>query len=475
MLVALRRLPFWSLVLLSGTGYLILAFWFPLIPNHNHAPLPDIFALAPALWQGVAYGLLLTLLFVLYGLAWEQMTVANRPVRTIWLAATLFVLILLFVFPINATDLYRYFIRGRVASVYGLSPYLFSPDQVADPYLPLAGEWQSYTSPYGPLWEMVAYLVTLLARWLAPAQWELLAGLLFFKLLTVGLFFGSGYLLVRNRPDQAEKTLLLWLWNPALLLSFAVNGHNDSLMLFLFVLGWYWVSRERPYLAWLFFVLAPLSKPIGVLALPFLFIFLWRRPWPSRGSAWRFFGLSGLISLGVGWLLFAPFGSPWDLAVRLVAESTSFLGFSPVTLVVLSRNRRFGPQPYSDMTNGALLLFVLTVLYLLWRAWRGRSPLRGAADCFGFYLLQAASFRIWYAVWLWPWLLLDDGVKSGRRRLAGVLFLYLSQLSVIIYAHVRIHLFARDQLWAHAVAIPLIFVVPLSVLWGGGRNADGAD
>ncbi|MCB0013675.1 MAG: hypothetical protein KDE34_17300, partial [Anaerolineales bacterium] len=136
-----------------------------------------------------------------------------------------------------------------------------------------------------------------------------------------------------------------------------------------------------------------------------------------------------------------------------------------------------GPTPYGDITRIALVLFALATLGLLWLAWRGRAAQRNVADIFFLYVLQAASFRIWYASWLWPWLLLDEGEdgKTGRRLLAGALYLYLTQLSVVIYAHLRTDLLAGEQLWAHALAIPLVFGLPLSVLWGGGRAVAGAD
>ncbi|MCB0004921.1 MAG: hypothetical protein KDE04_00660 [Anaerolineales bacterium] len=473
MLAALRRLPLWSLALISGIIYLIFALWFPLTAHYNQAPLADVYSLGKAWWQGLLYGLLLTALFGAYGLAWWRVEAGDRPVRTIWLAAILFILLLLFVFPINATDIYRYFIRGRVASFYGESPYLFAPDQFPDPYLPLAGEWQSFTSPYGPLWEMVAFGVTWLVQWLAPAGRVLLTGLLGFKLLAAGLFLGSGYLLSR---DRGPARLLLWLWNPALLLTFIANGHNDSLMLFWFMAGWLCVRREKLYLAWFLFMLAVLSKPIGLLALPFLFIYLWRRE-VGTGRWLQFAGLTTLMSLLLVWLLFLPFGSPLDLGRRLLTESTGFPGFSLVTLIILARNHILGPTPYGDITRIALVLFALATLGLLWLAWRGRAAQRNVADIFFLYVLQAASFRIWYASWLWPWLLLDEGEdgKTGRRLLAGALYLYLTQLSVVIYAHLRTDLLAGEQLWAHALAIPLVFGLPLSVLWGGGRAVAGAD
>ena len=72
------------------------------------------------------------------------------------------------------------------------------------------------------------------------------------------------------------------------------------------------------------------------------------------------------------------------------------------------------------------------------------TPLRSTADIFFAYLLQALNFRIWYAAWPFPWLLLDAGTGPqtlpARYRLRyGLWFLLTSQLSVILYGHVRVH------------------------------------
>jgi hypothetical protein len=105
----------------------------------------------------------------------------------------------------------------------------------------------------------------------------------------------------------------------------------------------------------------------------------------------------------------------------------------------------------------------------VWLGWRGRSPLRGAADIFAAYLVQALNFRIWYAAWPLPWLLLEEDkervVSLSPRLWVGLLFLLTSQLSVVWYAHVRIYGFGRDHLLAHLTGVPLTFLLPFVVAY----------
>ncbi|HRO24790.1 MAG TPA: hypothetical protein PLR07_10905, partial [Promineifilum sp.] len=113
-------------------------------------------------------------------------------------------------------------------------------------------------------------------------------------------------------------------------------------------------------------------------------------------------------------------------------------------------------------------LFAGFALWLVWLGFRGRSALRGAADIFFGYLAGALNFRIWYAAWPFPWLLLDAGSASGNdaertayRLRAGLWFLLLAQLSVVIYGHIRVFALGGDQALAHLLGVPIVFGLPL--------------
>jgi hypothetical protein len=157
------------------------------------------------------------------------------------------------------------------------------------------------------------------------------------------------------------------------------------------------------------------------------------------------------------------------LAQRLLSEAGSGGGFSPLALIILElREQSFDP-PIDQTTRLATLLFALLAIWLLLRTWRGRSPLRAAADIFAGYIVQAFRFRIWYAVWPFPWLLLDRGRESGStpagqaRLAAGLTLLLTSQLSVLIYGHLRIEIFGASHLRAHRAGVLFTFGLPLLV------------
>ncbi len=316
LLQRLTKMPLWLLFLLSFVGAILLALWFPLLPAFQQAPPLDIRSFAPSAFHGLAYAALLGGLFAFNGLAAWQVWVQKRPLSLKQLGTTTILLGVpyLFIYPINANDIYRYVIRGRITSFYTQNPFLMPPIAFPnDPFTPFAGEWASVTTPYGPLWELVAGGLTLISGE------NLLLGLLLFKLLGLVALVGTAVLLFFLSQSSITPFKfaipLLWAWNPALLLMFVGDAHNDGLMIFLLLLGYFISRRGRGLLGFWVLVLAVLVKPIALLALPFFFLALVRKVGNGRQKL-RFILLSSVGSLLLLWLFDCYFylfccPSPW--------------------------------------------------------------------------------------------------------------------------------------------------------------------
>lgn len=475
------RFSLHSILFLSLLAYGIMAVWFPLMPNVSMIPPGDIRTFAPTLLGGLAYAALVVGLFALLMLGFQRAYregAGARPLLFILLGATLLALPLLWSYPVNATDIFGYVIRGRIASAYGESPFS-SPAAafVGDPFMPLVGEWAGATTPYGPLWEIVATVLT------AISGDSLLLGVLLFKCLALAAFLVTAGVIWQLLPEGRGRVAftLLWAWNPGLLLTFVLDGHNDALMLMWLALGVWLGRRGRPAAGLGVMVLAALTKPVAVLALPF-FILGFLHELPTSQARVRFGAISMGGALLLTWVAFIPWAGtgdllrvPIDLALRLVQEATGGAGFSPAVWVYMILGQRV---PIETIGATGRIIFAGMGLWLVWLGWRGRFSLRGVAEIFYGYVLTALNFRIWYAVWPFPWLLLDagrlavDGGDDGRRadyRLrVGFWFLLTSQLSVVLYGHARAFMLGGDQVMAHLIGVPFVFGLPwLLAMWPG--------
>jgi len=457
-------------VIISLAIYIVLAFWFPLIPHASRLPLSDIRTFAPTGFGAVIYAVLLATLFLLQWRAYRTVSAngVSLSLATILIVGLLLALPLVLTYPINANDLFRYFIRSRQAVVYSANPFQTPLNAFSqDPFLPFAGEWADSTTPYGPLFNMISIVLVKISLN------NLTSGLIVFKFFGVLLHLLSAVVIWHALAAQStvvrSARTLLWAWNPALLLTFVMDGHNDVLMILLLLAGWLLISRGHGVLGIVVATLAVLTKASAALALPFLFLAAWRRL-PALRPRLRFalLAVAGSISLTI--LAFLPFGSPLELVRRLVDESSSGPAFSPRALVFLLLSEE-GLTRYFPWVNPlfTLLLAAGVILLLAWAlSGRGRS-LAAISYVNGLYLLTAARFRIWYASWIFPWTLLDesDGRSSRQRLAAAYFFLFITQLSVLIYGQARVLVLGGSQLWAHLTAIPLVFLLP----WLVGRAA----
>ncbi|MDT8307880.1 MAG: polyprenol phosphomannose-dependent alpha 1,6 mannosyltransferase MptB, partial [Anaerolineae bacterium] len=321
-------------VILSLVLYSLAPFYFPLLSYYDMVPTGDVRTFAPSLLEGLAYGLAVAALYLFYLLAYRTSRSVTLNLAAILGITVVLALPLLFTYPINANDVFRYYVRGRITAVHGASPLVVAPDQFPeDPFVPLAGEWAGETSPYGPVWEMVAGAVA------ALSGENLLAALLSFKVLALAAHLGSAALIWWQQPEASLKVerTVLWALNPALLLMFAVDAHNDSLLLFWLLLGTA-LFKRRPVTGMLVALLGPLTKIIGLLPLPFLFIGAWRQQY-ARGARLRLLWGTGLGSILLVLLAFLPFGSPLPLAQRLAGEASESAGYSPGVALWLALER----------------------------------------------------------------------------------------------------------------------------------------
>jgi alpha-1,6-mannosyltransferase len=234
---------------------------------------------------------------------------AEVPVRTALIVvlglALAMRLVLVVIDPMLSTDLYRYVWDGRVRAA-GINPYAYVP---ADPALAALRDGAIYphinradyaVTAYPPVAQMFFLAVTRLSESVAAM-----------RLAMVGCEVAiiAAIIALLRRLALPEATVVAYAWHPLAVFESANNGHVETLMVALMMLGVWLLVSKRKVAGAVAVALAALAKPYAVLVLPAFW-----RPWdwrvplavaaavlacylPYLGAGWGVFGfLSGYIS-----------------------------------------------------------------------------------------------------------------------------------------------------------------------------------
>jgi hypothetical protein len=199
------------------------------------------------LWPGLTRnGTTLKYLFsgalvVMYAAYLVALAYAPRlPVR--WVIATIAAVHVVFFLspPLALTDIFNYINYGRMQVVHHLNPYTTIPilEPHSDPSFVLSN-WHQLLSPYGPLFTLLTFAVVPLG--VAASFWVLKGLLAAASLATIFLVWKCARLLGRN-PVAAITLVGL---NPIVLVWGLGGDHNDFLLLFFIMLGFFLLLRSR--------------------------------------------------------------------------------------------------------------------------------------------------------------------------------------------------------------------------------------
>jgi hypothetical protein len=462
------------LALLGGVTagvYALLVWLYPLVVHAAAARPYDLEQLSRGrAWAAYLYVGGLVLAFVCFALAFPLVRRARRPLPWIVGFGLLFGAILIWLYPVTATDVFAYIFRARQNVIHGQNPLALPPDGVpGDPLLIFLGEWSKAPSPYGPGWEALAGIPVQLGF---AGQVD---GALAFKMLAFAAYALGLWVVAWGTKYRAEA-VLLFAWNPLVLLEGPGNGHNDLLMIVLAALAVaVWWRRRWWALAVVLLTLAATVKAPAVLVGPLLLAEVLRsqQGWLRRGWV-----LVASIVLGAGVILltFIPFWPPWESVAGLIGAFANQRTYT-ITATVRLTLAKLGAGPVAETAPRQIgqLILVMGYIWLVWRTWRGRFGVAEAGFwAFFLYLLTAASYRIWYPLWLVPLAALSV-VEIGqpltwvRMRWRTYLMSLMSELSILMFYLVWRWLLngtvlpKADWFLMHVLTIPWQFGVPLLV------------
>lgn len=186
---------------------------------------------------------MLVAMYVSYVLALAYVPSIAERVRVRWaIAAVVGVHAAFFLAPPMAlTDIFNYVNYGRMEIVHHLNPYTTYPilEPHGDPSYALSN-WHQLLSPYGPLFTLLTFALVPLG--VAASFWAIKVVLMAASLGTILLVWRCAELL---DLDPVRAIVLVGL-NPIVLVWGLGGDHNDFLIVFAIVLGFYLLLRARP-------------------------------------------------------------------------------------------------------------------------------------------------------------------------------------------------------------------------------------
>lgn len=312
--------------------------------------------------------------------------------------------------PTLSDDTLRYVWDGRVLAA-GLDPYQLAPE--AEELAPLRDDlWENMPHREVPtVYPPLALLVFTVASQLPEPLIAVKILLFLADLLGCALLYR-----LASHLELPVVRVLLYAWNPLVVLETAGMGHVDVLMATCTIAAVLLLARGRAAAAGVAAAGAVLAKLIPVLVLPF---FLRRspRPWIFLATAALVLAAAllpilltggiprGLLIYGQRWEFNGPLFEPlWRLiaAVDPIAAIKGGLDTLKEWTGQHELVNRFYPLVYPQLLAKLVLVAGLGI-FLLRLLWQAPPPPIAAGRVWGAFLLCTATVYPWYLVAMLPW------------------------------------------------------------------------
>lgn len=326
----------------------------------------------------VVYVGLLLVLFVLYFFIVQAFNEVQN--KMLWfkryIAAS--VIILLFSYPAMLSyDIFNYIFTAKVLFYYRENPYIIMPIAfLGDPLLYFTHA-ANKSALYGPFWIILSGIPYVLGFG------NFLLILLQFKLFISGFYIATLWILWKLTKDI--KTLILFAFNPLILIETLVSAHNDIVMVF-FMLVTLWLLKNKYYLLTLgSFIASGFVKYASLVLFPLILFLYWKtiKKVPVVWQQWYYY--ISLILL-VFMLIAAsireeiyPWYAIWFFSFAcMVPERKTFILFSQIICISLMLRyvpfmflgTHFGPTPsikiFITIVPALLFLFYVSISKYKW-------------------------------------------------------------------------------------------------------------
>jgi alpha-1,6-mannosyltransferase len=343
------------------------------------ARLGDLSGHIPA-FIALALGAGLVYFISLYALEHTQ---DSRAVLWLILLGALLFRLTLFPYPPSlSTDVHRYRWDGHVQNA-GWNPYRVAP---TDPRLVGLRDsgWAVMPAPeiptmYPPLSELVF-----------RATWRVLPGPVGFKLpflladLAVAAMLAGWIRSTGGRNYQ----IVIYAWNPLVVIEFASSGHNDALAIAT-VVATLLIIRRFPAMSTLTLTAGALCKAFPVILLPAALV---RAGWPAKRRGWIATGGSVALAAVCVW----PYRKGWHEFLGMLKYYQFIWRNYNSSIYAVLLWMSGSHEVAAGIGEGVVLGLAL------WLAARRADPVRAAFVLIGTVLLFAPNGYSWYFTWIVP-------------------------------------------------------------------------
>lgn len=459
----------------------------------------------------------LSLAFLCYGLGallmrYQPVTDSQRALRgIIWLGALLSGAILVVTPAMLSHDILVYASYGRVIATYHANPYFVPISAFPHDLFATRNYWSGVVSAYGPVWMLICGLFGWL---LSPDHdaytltFRLFA--LLFHLLNIWLVGRTLHVMGRS-ARTVTLGMLLYAWNPLLLLESALGAHNDGFMI-TFVLTSVLLAASaekrgqtlhaRGYLPVVMaLTLAALVKftALPILAVYLLFLackalrptfespLILKQAWHNWRPTLLVLLSSGLAALFLVLLFYGPFWlghSPTAIVNSFKSPPSSLYSENSFMrsigewknhhpalrhgLLDFLANRHL----WDGLTLASIILCLLSGSTRLWQKPTTRTFVVVSLAMMSLVLLITPWFFAWYITWL-----LGLGIICLPVRLNRIEAALLALVSVFSFSALFTYLFNGGLFGSHYYLVSLFTTIPPAcaflltlILWKPVRN-----
>ena len=308
----------------------------------------------------------------------------------------------LFLWPIGSTDIFTYINQIRVSSEHHANPYTTPynafPDD--DLYYFINTHWTENTSPYGPLFIDIGRVLALIGGS------SLILTLFMFKLFFVLVHVLNCLLIYKIFQDG--RALLLYGWNPLIIYEFAINGHNDVLIIFFLLLSIFFLLKKSSFknyiFSWIFLLGSVLIKYITVIFAP-IFLLVMFASAQNKKERVVLLPTVFLISALVFFIFFSPYWQGWQTFSGILSVcSPPNKIFAAIAISLLSIIFYFTkiPNHYYWGELFGKIVFIFSYVFILIKMLVNFKTLT-KNSAIKYSCLAMAIFLATFLNWVMPW------------------------------------------------------------------------